>query len=99
MLTDGLRARGLSDWTHLWVGLRSIAELSSASMRTRLREFSWDVSLTATTAHLSMADAERLADRVGAERLSAVRRKGSGMTAAEVMRFARAEIDRAVENV
>ncbi|MFW6090561.1 MAG: BTAD domain-containing putative transcriptional regulator [Actinomycetota bacterium] len=92
-----------SDWTHLWVGLRSLAELLARVGADRAAAVLLGAVLDGSTGPpVYGADAARLADlaavledRLGARDLAAARARGRAMAAAEVLDFARNEIDQA----
>ncbi|MFW6034369.1 MAG: ATP-binding protein, partial [bacterium] len=92
-----------SDWTHLWVGLRSLAELFARVGADRAAAVLLGAVVDGSTGPpVYGADAERLAelaaaleDRLGARELAAARSRGQAMAAAEVLGFARGEIDQA----
>lgn len=96
-----------SDWTHLWVGLRSLAELLARVGADRTAAVLLGAVLDGSTGPpVYGADAERLAelaaaleDRLGAGDLAAARSRGQAMAAAEVLDFARGEIDQAAANL
>ncbi|MFW6205005.1 MAG: BTAD domain-containing putative transcriptional regulator [Actinomycetota bacterium] len=91
------------DWTHLGVGLRSLAELFARVGADRAAAVLLGAVLDGGTGPpVYGADAERLAelaaaleDRLGARDLAAARSRGRSMAAAEVLDFARCEIDQA----